>query len=135
MRVGVGACMCVCVFQWDFQQTVADVDQTMYVCVFLFSSCLLQECIRALGRKGSHLPFRGSVLTQVCMYVHDIVEAHCYFVDIGRIDREQIRSRINNNDCRTFRPRRPLSTAYRTVQFCTQLTKAFVAETSCNHCY
>ena len=31
---------------------------------------------------------------------NDIVEAHCYFVDIGRIDREQIRSRINNNDCR-----------------------------------
>ena len=51
----------------------------------------------------------------------DIVEAHCYFVDIGRIDREQIRSRINNNDCRTFRPRRPLSTAYRTVQNCTEL--------------
>ena len=47
----------------------------------------------------------------------DIVEAHCYFVDIGRIDREQIRSRINNNDCRTFRPRRPLSTAYRTVLY------------------
>ena len=45
----------------------------------------------------------------------DIVEAHCYFVDHGRTDREQIRSRINNNDCRTFRPRRPLSTAYRTV--------------------
>ena len=36
---------------------------------------------------------------------------------IGRIDREQIRSRINNNDCRTFRPRRPLSTAYRTVLY------------------
>ena len=47
---------------------------------------------------------------------HDIVEAHCYFVDIGRTDREQIRSRINNNDCRTFRPRRPLSTAYRTKE-------------------
>ena len=46
----------------------------------------------------------------------DIVEAHCYFVDIGRTDREQIRSRINNNDCRTFRPRRPLSTAYRTKE-------------------
>ena len=30
---------------------------------------------------------------------HDIVEAHCYFVDIGRTDCEQIRSRINNNDC------------------------------------
>ena len=30
--------------------------------------------------------------------------------DIGRTDREQIRSRFNNNDCRTFWPRRPLST-------------------------
>ena len=46
---------------------------------------------------------------------HDVVEAHCYFVDIGRTDREQIRSRINNNDCRTFRPRRPLSTVYKTA--------------------
>ena len=36
---------------------------------------------------------------------------------IGRTDREQIRSRINNNDCRTFRPRRPLSTAYKTVLY------------------
>ena len=27
----------------------------------------------------------------------DVVEAHCYVVDIGRTDREQIRSRINNN--------------------------------------
>ena len=37
-----------------------------------------------------------------------------YVLGLGRTDREQIRSRINNNDCRTFRPRRPLSTAYRT---------------------
>ena len=28
-----------------------------------------QECIRALGRKGAHLPFRGSVLTQVHTYI------------------------------------------------------------------
>ena len=35
---------------------------------------------------------------------------------LGRTDREQIRSRINNNDCRTFRPRRPLSTAYKTKE-------------------
>ena len=27
----------------------------------------------------------------------DVIEAHCYFVDIGQTDREQIRSRINNN--------------------------------------
>ena len=56
----------------------------------------------------------GPSSTERCIY--DIVEAHCYFVDIGRIDREQIRSRINNNDCRTFRPRRPLSTAYKTKE-------------------
>ncbi len=48
----------------------------------------------------------------------DVVEAHCYFVDIGRTDHEQIRSRINNNDSRTFRPRRPLSTAYKTFRYC-----------------
>ena len=45
-------------------------------------------------------------------YSSDVVEAHCYFIGIGRTDREQIRSRITNNDCRTFRPRRPLSSAY-----------------------
>ena len=55
-------------------------------------------------------------LVQYNIVLYDIVEAHCYFVDMGRIDREQIRSRINNNDCRTFRPRRPLSTAYRTKE-------------------
>ena len=78
VRVGVGACMCVCVCQWDFQQTVADVDQT--TCVFLFSSRLLQECIKALGHKGSHLPFRVSVLTQVCMYIHACVFMCCVFL-------------------------------------------------------
>ena len=44
------------------------------------------------------------------IWCDDIVEAHCYFVDIGRTDHEQIRNRINKNDCRTFRPWRPLST-------------------------
>ena len=52
----------------------------MYVCVFLFSLRLLEECIRALGHKGSHLPFRGSVLTQVCMYVHACVFMCCVFL-------------------------------------------------------
>jgi hypothetical protein len=36
--------------------------------VWLNSLCiivLLQECIRALGRRGAHLPFRVSKLTQV----------------------------------------------------------------------
>ena len=54
----------------------------------------------------------------------EVVEAHCYFVDIGRTDREQKRSRIDNNDCRAFRPSRPLS--LRTKLFCAQLTKAVI---------
>ena len=58
----------------------------------------------------------------------DVVEAHCYVVNIRWNHCKQIRSRINNNWCRTFQPRRPLSTAYKT--FCTQLTKAYVAKTS-----
>ncbi len=48
------------------------------------------------------------------MVKHDVVEAHCYFVDIGRTDCEQIRSRINNSDSRMFRSCRPLPTAYKT---------------------
>ena len=37
-------------------------------------------------------------------------------MDIGQTDHEQIHSRINNNDCRTFQPRKPLSTAYKTKE-------------------
>ena len=37
-------------------------------------------------------------------------------VCVRRTDREQTRSRINNNDCRTFRPPIPLSTAYKTKE-------------------
>ena len=62
------------------------------------------------------IPDNGSLSDESDSMRDDIVEAHCYFVDIGRTDREQIRSRINNNDCRPFRPRRPLSTAYRTKE-------------------
>ena len=61
----------------DSQQTVGNCtpDQPMgHVCVCVFlSCCVVQECIRALGRKGSHLPFRGSVLTQVHAYVYAAV--------------------------------------------------------------
>ena len=46
------------------------------------------------------------------MTLHNILVTYS---DFGRTDREQIRSRINNNDCRTFRPRRPLSTAYKVL--------------------
>ena len=47
----------------------------------------------------------------------DVVETHCYDVDIERTDCEQIRSRINNNWCRIFWPHRPLSTVYKTLLF------------------
>ena len=46
-------------------------------------------------------------------------------LSIGRTDREQIRSRINNNWCRTFQLRGPLST----------IRTKHVAETSCISCY
>ena len=48
------------------------------------------------------------------IHVFDVVEAHCYFVDIGQTDCEQIHSRINNNDCRTF-----ASAAYKTTYLLT----------------
>ena len=65
---------------------------------------------------------------------------HTVHAHTGRADLEPIRSRINNNLIyRMFRPRRPLSTAYKTVdkvQFCMQLTKAYEAKTFCkSNCY
>ena len=38
----------------------------------------------------------GCFMFFVCIII-DVVEAHCYFFDIGQTYREQIRSRINNN--------------------------------------
>ena len=55
----------------------------------------------------AHLPMNN-------IWTNDVVEAHCYVVDIGQTDHEQIHSRITNNWCRTFQPCRPLSTAYKT---------------------
>ena len=38
----------------------------------------------------------GMFYFYVCI-IFDVVEAHCYFVDIRQTNCEQIRSRINNN--------------------------------------
>ena len=81
------------------------------------------------GDKKCHSLYLPSCIVGVAVHHYvmtddDMVEAHCYFVDIGRTDREQICSRINNNGCRTFQPQRPLSKEI------VQMT-----ETSCNHCY
>ena len=58
-----------------------------------------------------NLPLGHPWISYVCMWqacdniqvtcdvycLNDVVEAHCYVVDIGQTDREHIRSRINNN--------------------------------------
>ena len=48
------------------------------------------------------------------LLLHGGVETHCYVVKIRQTDCECICCRINNNWWRTFQPRRPLSTAYKT---------------------
>ena len=52
----------------------------------------------------------NNILPTLCIHRFDVIEAHCYVVDIGRTDCEQI-------------------------QFRTQLTNAYVAKTSCISCY
>ena len=89
--------------------------------------CVLQVLVQFLSVLHTHMHMQCLWYTNTCN--NDIVEAHCYFVDIGRTDREQIRSRINNNDCRTFRPRRPLSTAYRTCN------NNYTCTINCTHTY
>ena len=81
-----------------------------YVLTFLYT-CLLCVCNRSTcWTKAAYI--QGKYVRSM---INDVIEAHCYVVDIEWTDREQIRSRINNNWCRTFQPRRPLSTAYKTV--------------------
>ena len=62
--------------------------------------------------------------------VTNIVEAHCYALECRQIDCEQLRSSINQLIVGHFSHAglRQLHTKL----FCTQLTKAFMVETSCN---
>ena len=64
-------------------------------------------------------------------FMYNVVEAHCYALQSKRIDCEQIRSRINQQLIAGRFGHEGLR-QLRTKQFCMQLTKAFVAETSCN---
>ena len=64
---------------------------------------------------------------------NDVVEAHCYFVNIGLTDREQICSRRIKMITGCFGHVELCQLC--TKLFCMQLTKAYVAETSCKHCY
>ena len=44
----------------------------------------------------------------------DVVEAHCYIVIIGRAGRGRVRGGVSDGWFGAFRPRGPLSTAYKT---------------------
>ena len=47
--------------------------------------------------------------------LYDVVEAHCYVVNIGRTDHEHTHSKTNNSWCKTFWLCRPLSIAYKSL--------------------
>ena len=68
---------------------------------FSWTKCIAEAPLYTHSETLAIVSFKGSIF-------------YTTLRNIGRTDREQIRSRINNNDCRTFRPRRPLSTAYKT---------------------
>ena len=114
--VYVQVCMCTCMYMCLCVRVCTCVDMHVHVCM---CEC---KCIR--------------IVISVC----DIVEACCYIiVTTGEsiLMSIYIHSRINQSiatDCWTFRPCRPSSTVYKIPlsQFCTQLTKAYMAETSCN---
>ena len=68
------------------------------------------------------------------MATHNIVEAHCYDVDTGKLILSMYVAESIQLDCRTFDPHRLrlLCTKLYTPTFCTQLKKAYRAETDCN---
>ena len=74
------------------------------VCMSMQSICAL--CVvhnladHASMPTSTKVPQSGKVQSQEPKAgepISDVIEAHCYVVDIGRTHREQIRSRINNN--------------------------------------
>ena len=85
-----------------------------------------------------HTRHKGSCLSWPAS-LHQVQSLYCSCVSchVGWTDREQIRSRINNNDRRTFRPQRPLLTVYRTKEtaVCDMLYDKHWSMVSCNHCY
>ena len=99
----------------------------------MYCTCIKYTVYILSGKVWWAIMFANVLIFAFGEFYSDIVEAHCYFVDIGRTDREQIRSRINNNDCRTFRPRRPLSTAYRTESYSDRLPETMQSNGRQNH--
>ena len=102
---------------------------SIYICACML--CLL-NCKRRACRCWPQLMIHSSIIYLLIEISFELVwdtMSPCWWwplvlkVPRWGIVNEQIRSRINNNDCRMFRPCRLLSTAYKT--FCTQLTKAY----------
>ena len=48
----------------------------------------------------------------------DVIETHCYIVDIRELIVSRYVAKSITTDCRTFRPNRSLSTAYKTKRHC-----------------
>ena len=91
-----------------------------------------------------HQPRASLRLHCVCIIMHHVVSQYCtcgilhaigccythsYRMNLSRANAKQNQL----TDCRIFRPCRLLPTVYK--MFCTKLTKAYGADTSCNHCY
>ena len=64
------------------------------------------------------------------MCVHNVVEARCYVVDKDELILSRYVAESITTDYRTLRPRRPLSTVYKTTEFMIQ--KSYEAAMSCN---
>ena len=84
-------------------------DSAPYACV---ASHCLPSAAELLGRRMYVTQWDCRSMWNIFQVVAHSLTA---FYSIGQTDCEQIRSRINNNWCKTFRPHRPLSTAYKTV--------------------
>ena len=79
----------------------------------------MAKCITVSVRMTAFTDYIHQIVTSVmCIYyISDKSNGESNNNDnIERTDHEQIRSRINNNDCRTFQPRRPLSTTCKTKE-------------------
>ena len=81
------------------------------VCVFLHFQAGNQELCIPVGisigdkRVTDTVRLKSTYCTiKPCTLLYDVIEAHCYVVNIRQTDCEQIRSRIINNWCRMFRP-------------------------------
>ena len=69
--------------------------QARHICSRALLSSAAVEGQLVLASQGEMFAYLSHVHTYI--RTCDVVEAHCYVVDVGRTDREQAHSRIDNN--------------------------------------